>query len=224
MTSNSFSTRGFRWRAIALIALLFAGAANAADVRDYHARVESALGLITQLRLLEETADAADPPGQQMIADVRRMVPPTETIDLPGSTIETDNTWLHQGLDAFAQFSDPEDRIVQIYALEERLTALDRHLSELHEANAAATIKDENKRLIAEILRRAEYQPPQEKGESLFQRWIREFTDWLAKMFPRVPALSSSSSEAGTLRRSGQPRGLNCTQRAAPAIPASSRS
>ena len=71
-------------------------------------------------------------------------------------------------------------------AIDERLWALESEVKELEEAAAADRTKDEDKQKLAEILRREEYQRPEQKEESLFQKWTREFMEWLAKMFPRV--------------------------------------
>ncbi len=183
-----------------MLLTISAGMGMAADVSDYHSRVATALGHVMQLRVAEENGEELVQPEQQLIAEILRLVPRLENIDVPGSTVETANGWLHDGLASYEEAADAESRIAHIYAIEERLTALDQQLGHLRDANAADRTKDEDKRKIAEILRRPEYQPAQEKSDSLFQRWLREFTDWLARNFPRVPALSGSPSGAGNLR------------------------
>ncbi|CAN5259985.1 hypothetical protein BH20ACI2_BH20ACI2_14910 [soil metagenome] len=185
---------------IVLLLTVSAGIGMAADVSDYHTRVATALEHVTQLRDVEETSEELVQPSQPLIAEILRLVPRSESVDIPGSTVETGNGWLHDGLASYKEAADSESRIAHVYAIEERLTALYQQLGHLRDANVAARTKDEDKRKIAEILRRPEYQPAQAKSESLIQRWLREFTDWLAKNFPRVPALSGSPSGAGNLR------------------------
>ncbi|HEX8638323.1 MAG TPA: DUF4129 domain-containing protein, partial [Pyrinomonadaceae bacterium] len=67
-------------------------------------------------------------------------------------------------------------------------------LAELENATAADRTKDEDKQKLAEILRREEYQKPEQKEESLAQRWWRAFTDWLAEVFPRPKLADNSAS------------------------------
>ena len=77
------------------------------------------------------------------------------------------------------------ERIEILTEVSERLSALSKHVRDLETAASSGRSKDEDKQKLAEILRRDEYQKPQEKGESLFQRWLREFLEWLANIFPR---------------------------------------
>ncbi len=187
-----------RWP-IGLLLAVLAGTVGAADVAEYHARVEAALANVSELRSLEEASESSSDLDSRLISEIRRNVPASETIDLPASSVETSNEWLHQSLDVIESTDDRESRLTQINALEERLSTIDQQLTQLQNAGRTDGSKDEHKRKIAEILRRQEYQPPQEKGESLFQQWVRRFSDWLASVFPRVPAFSESSPGAGNL-------------------------
>jgi hypothetical protein len=60
-------------------------------------------------------------------------------------------------------------------------------LKQTDSTNAQSRTKDEDMRKLAEILRREEYQKPEPKtGESIFQRWLRSFLEWLEGVFPKA--------------------------------------
>ena len=171
-----------------------------ADVKDYQSRLDSALKNISGLRLRDDRSPADASADQTLVQDTLRLMPRTEKIDLPGTTVETDNRWLHEGLASFAETDHPERKAAILLSLEERLAAAAEQLRQLENDTSLSMSKDESKRKIAEILRRPEFQPPEAAGESLFQRWIREFTEWLARVFPRAPILPETPSGAGALR------------------------
>ncbi len=185
--------------AVVWIVLIFAAPGWTGTVSNYHARIEAALKNVTKLRMQQKELSDGDRSPKESIAKILGLIPRRETIDLSGAAIETDNGWLHDGLTSILA-ADPAEGAAILLAVEERLTAVNEQLQSLDEITTAANSKDENKQKIAEILRRAEYQPPQEKGESLIQKWIREFTEWLASVFPRAPVLPDTASGEGTLK------------------------
>lgn len=185
---------------IAAVGIIFALAVSIfpADIADYRARIGTAQQNVTGLRVQQQQAEGSMP--REILDETLRLIPQSEWIDLPGTRVETNNAWLHEGLGAIASAEDPETTIATLLALEERLAGISEKLRELETASEAGISKDENKQKIGEILRRAEYLPPQQKGESLFQQWIREFTEWLARVFPRIPAMPANPSASGSLQ------------------------
>jgi hypothetical protein len=187
-------------RAIAAVAaiLVLAVTGLTADVGDYQARIDSAIRNIGGLRMKDQpSTDNAD---TALIENILGNIPRTEKIDLPGTTVETDNRWLHEAFTSIAESDLPEQRSAILLSLEERLTATAQQLRQLENVTALSASKDDSKRKIAEILRRPEFQPPEAATESLFQRWVREFTEWLARVFPRAPILPDTPSGAGTVK------------------------
>jgi hypothetical protein len=190
---------GIRVVPAVLATFVFSVTGLTADVTDYQTRVESASKNIANLRSRDERSTIDASIEESLIRETRLLIPGSEKIDLPGTTVETDNGWLHEGLTSLAEETDPERKAAILLSLEERLFATAEQLRQL-DISTTANSKDETKRKIAEILRRPEFQPPQAATESLFQRWIREFTEWLARVFPRAPILPDTPSGAGTLR------------------------
>jgi hypothetical protein len=89
-----------------------------------------------------------------------------------------------------------------VIEVREYLSAILYKLKELEQSsNATNRTKDEDKQKLAEILRREEYQKPQQKQESFFQRVTREFLEWLESIFPKPSEPSQSFAGLGALGR-----------------------
>ncbi len=123
---------------------------------------------------------------RQKAAEIRKLIPRTESIEWQGGSVETDNDWLHVELDKYADDFDSAKRAAIRKSISERLEALANVVAETKAATAGDHSKDEDKRKLAEILQRGEYQKPVEADESLFQRLKRKFLEWLVSMFPKM--------------------------------------
>ena len=123
---------------------------------------------------------------RRALAQIRRDIPASERVETTGATIETDNGWLVGKLDEFEKQPENSPKRVEILReIGERLTAIEQKLNELEKpATAAARTKDEDKRKLAEILRREEFVKP-EASESFFARTWRKFKEWLNRKFPQ---------------------------------------
>jgi hypothetical protein len=128
------------------------------------------------------------------ISEMRKSIPLTEKIEWKGSAAETANRWLHDKLDLFQSESDTAKRLVTLYETKERISALSKEVKELENPPVAGRTKDEDKQKLGEILQREEYKLPEKKEESLFQRWWREFTEWLDRVFPKTKAPEQSGA------------------------------
>ncbi len=172
----------------------------AGTIGDYQKGVRIARESVDELRknlIIEETYDGEKNVEyeRQLIALIRKNMPPTEKIEWDGAAIETSNRWLSNQIDNYEKEENQKKRREILTAVEERLAALQEKLAEPENAAVSNRSKDEDKRKLAEILRRDEYQKPEEKGESLVQKWVREVSEWLEKVFPR-PNISSTSPNA----------------------------
>ena len=180
-----------------VIAMMWPLAAAASTPEDYSKRIANAIAALDEMI---ENAPAADAGFERRhLANIREAVPPTEKVAWPGGSVETRNEWLDAYLSQYADETDAAKRTEILVSTRGRLASLAVSVNEL-KAAAATTTKDEDKRKLAEILRRPEYQPAEVKEESLFQRLWRKFWDWIDELFPRPNVLPSSELGLGSLR------------------------
>lgn len=192
----SRQNKGIRNPALKILPVLFAvliafpALAAAATLTDYQSRLQSVRANVKDLLDNTKTGPATGRRDadyeSDVIAEIKKSLPPTEKIEWKATVAETGNQWLYDKIGEFQNEKDRAKRINILSAIDERLWALESDVKVLEEAVAAERTKDEDKQKLAEILRREEYQRPEQKDESLFQKWTREIMEWLAKVFPRV--------------------------------------
>ncbi len=182
----------------AAIILLTACATLATSLGDYKNRVERARIITDELLQKIDETDTAFELGATK--EIQQIVPAGGKIEWPGGIVTTDNQWLKTQLDAFAAESDKTKRGAILTGIGERLSAISETVGELERAAASELTKDQDKQKLGEILRREEYQKPQTKEESLVQKWIREFLEWLARAFPRAPIVPGADTGIGSIQ------------------------
>ncbi len=128
---------------------------------------------------------------------IPQMLPVAETVEAGETTITVNNSWINVEIQKYkAKTVLPEKRLIlnEIY---ERLDAIEYKIDELQAAQNSATGKDAEKRKLAEILKREEFQKPAEAEESLFQKMLRWFDEWLNQKFPKVNQRLPASNFSG---------------------------
>lgn len=185
--------------------LLWAGAysAFATTPDDYRHKIDSTKKHVEELLETVAKSELGSRDSQQeneIIARIRKELPASEKIEWPGGSVETANQWLLDKLGEFQNEPDSTKRAVLLTAVSERLRAISESIDELDKATASQQTKDQDKQKLAEILRRQEYQKPEAAEESLFQRWWREFWDWVGSLFPKAPALPNAPAGMGSLQ------------------------
>lgn len=163
-------------------------AAAAASLTNYRARVEAAqkdIEIIISIVAAGETEDEYVQYIQRTVIAIRRSLPENERVEARGGTVEVSNKWLREKLDEFSDSALDTERTAVLTEISEFLSALDAHLAELEAAADAERSRDDDKQKLAEILAREEYQKPPEKQESLFQRWLRQFIEWIDSLIPK---------------------------------------
>lgn len=163
--------------------------ATAATPFNYKLRIDGVLPHVDELK--NNLAGGDGKYERHTVESILKAIPQTEKIEWQRGSIETENQWLKTGLDEFAAETDIEKREAILNSISERLTAISESVGELDKAIKAESTKDSDKQKLAEILSRPEYQKPEAKDESLFQKWWREFWAWLQKQIPQ-PNLSPS--------------------------------
>lgn len=179
-----------------LLVLTFVG--FGATLSDYKDRIESARFNTEELfqNLAKRDADIE----RELIAEIEKDVPVTETVEWPGGSVETDNGWLRVKLKAFTDEPDRVKRGAILTQISELLLGISVSAGDLDKAAKTTQTKDQDKQKLNEILRREEYQKPEPKGESLFQKWWREFLEWLRRVFPSPDVTPGTSSGLRSLQ------------------------
>lgn len=171
----------------ALAALLFltSNALAATTLGEYRQKIEKAKNLVDVLLYVEEedfSPGEADQYKQKNPAEIRSLLPVSEKIEWSGTSIDTDNRWVHDKLEEYEK--DASKRTLILVELSERLAAVGEKLDDLEKAAASARTKDENKRKLGEILSREEYQKPQPAEKSLIRRILDRIAEWFRRKTP----------------------------------------
>jgi len=190
-----------RFLPLALIILIFPSLAVAATLSEYLENVNHLKDDLNRMIQPDEDSTGAENLAfeREVLAEFPKLLPAQEKIEWQGS-VEVNNKWIH---DALARFKNepPESakRTAILIELSDRLGALETKINEFESATAAERTKDEDKRKLAEILQRDEYQKPKEKGESLLEKIWRAVVEWLDKMFPpSKPSIAAPTAGSGS--------------------------
>lgn len=172
------------------VVLALGTACQAVTTEAYKSKIQSARSLAIRIENsmrsdeggVEQLREFVD---REFVGQIRADFPAAERIEWEGGTVETTNEWLLNKIRELEHEPDADRRLLSIVEIREYLSAVLFKLDELEQATAGGRTKDQDKQKLAEILRREEYQKPQEKQESVFQKWIREFLEWLESLFPK---------------------------------------
>lgn len=153
---------------------------------EYKENVKEARNLTLQLLYPdEENLDSYYEFEKKALETIRQKLPPQEKIEWKSSSIETDNRWLSEKLKTYEnEAEDSEKRDEILNEVSERLDAIWKKITELESPAAYERSKDEDKRKLAEILKREEYKKVDEKDKSLFRRIYETLLEWLSALFP----------------------------------------
>lgn len=127
---------------------------------------------------------------RETLKQIRLALPPSERVESKTSSVETQNKWFSEKLDAYEKETDSGKRTAILSEISERLGALDAEVGQLESAPNAVRTKDEDKRKLAEILSREEYQKPEPPQENILQKLWRKIKEWLSDVFPRSSPFS----------------------------------
>ncbi|HEX8264957.1 MAG TPA: DUF4129 domain-containing protein [Pyrinomonadaceae bacterium] len=166
----------------------------AIPLRQYRENVSNAIVRLDSMQSSEDDLTAAESIENErlLFKEVRRLVPATQKVELADSAIEINNAWLEQDLQTLeALTAKGENRSQFLRQTAEKLGAIRDRLDELLEAQSAASSKNENKQKLDEILRRPEFQKPEEKEKSVLERWMESLEKWLQDLFRRSDPIAS---------------------------------
>lgn len=179
--------------AIIVVVLLAASfSVHGISVDDYKSKVDRAWALALEVEspLRNSEIDHAELRG--FVEHIRSNFPAAEKVDLLGSEVEVSNTWLLEKNTQLEKETDLDGRLAILVEMREHLSAVAVKLYELQSAAAADRTKDEDKRKLAEILRREEYQKPEPKDETGSSGWFARFLEWLDSLFQGAETKSNT--------------------------------
>lgn len=182
--------------------LVFAVAAFAGGLEDYHARLDLAQKDVDDLMAEVSSIKIGNGSTERIAVIAKRLrdrLPTGEQISVQGGVVESDTGWISVELNDFERRVNLSEKQAVLVGIKERLASIDFRIEELEIAAAAERSKDEDKQKLAEILRRQEYQKAEPPKESLLQRWWREFMEWLNSAFPRPEMAPSSGGSLSSL-------------------------
>lgn len=138
----------------------------------------------------------------QAVSQVRRLLPPGQTVKFGNTSVEANNNLLHDKLKSFESETDSIRQLKIAQEISEHLAQIETKIEELEKQNVAARSKDEDRQNLREILSRPEYQKPEQKKENWILKAIKEFLEWIANLFPR-PNFGTPSGEGLSAISSG---------------------
>ena len=188
-------------------------AAFAASLAQYREKVQNAKNLADQINYLDqEELSPADYSRyeRELLMRLRQSLPPSERVEWKGTSIETNNQWLHDKLNDFEKEStNSPNRTTILTEISERLAAIEQKINELESPvvsdqtngkESSNLTKDENKQKLDEILRREEYKKA-EPEESFFERIMKRIREWLGRNTPQpnIPQTPSTGFQSFSL-------------------------
>lgn len=183
-----------------LFVLLSANTSTATSLDAYRDQVRLAVSTLDALPQWKKVESQAIHTRRVAAAveQLRASVLTIETIEWNGTTLKLDNKWLAEALARYEQLpaSDVAGRAAELAQVKERLQALDERLTELRGATKAAS-KDDEKKQLDGILRRAEYSEKTDEQSAVSGLWER-FRKWVRDLFrnrePLAPGTASALS------------------------------
>lgn len=176
--------------AVCALFALFSNSAFGKTLAEYKSNVTEARNLALELLYPDEeiTASTAEYENfeKNALEKIRKNIPPSEKIEWKNSTVETDNRWLAEKLDAYQiAAADSDEREQILNEISERLDAVGKKIAEIEQPSHSQRTKDEDKRKLSEILKREEFKKADAEDKSLFQRFLDTVMRWLAELFPQ---------------------------------------
>ncbi len=203
LDDGSWRTAVYRFLLIAALLVIVVPAVHAISFTEYHANVRQSVSALDSLALSDETESTWDYATRtgETISGVRKLLPPKQSVEWHGATIDVDNSWLHQELDNFSDAKN-DDRPAALRKTTERLQALEHRLADVEAAPVIQGIdKAEASRRLKEILQRPGY-GTKPKGKNAISSLVERFLKWFQGLFPKPKPLSPGG--AGILSRIAQ--------------------
>lgn len=162
----------------------------------YKSRIDATLSRANDLEDAFRDDEIDDLQKRGLIESTRRDFPGSERIEWEGGSVEASHEWLLARMNELEAAADKKTGLPLVVAVREHLSSLAFKIEEIRTGVESKRTKDEDKQKLAEILRREEFQKPQEAQESAFQRALREFAEWVMDFWPK-PVAGSPQNMSG---------------------------
>lgn len=178
---------------IAVLVVMFCAPVFGITLEQFKSKIDTGRSLASRAETAITDSEADQTAIGQLFNYVPANFPATETVEWYGGEVETSNEWLLERTRELERENVSNKRLPILVQIREYLSAISFKLNELEQATAAGRTKDEDKRKLAEILRREEYQKPEPQSESAFQQWLRKILESLEGLFPKASGAPSFS-------------------------------
>jgi hypothetical protein len=172
---------------VVLLAVLFAYPADVAaiPITEYEQRLKQAINDLVHLAHVDKDWDEADFQNRvvQTVESIRTAFPEHQTVEADRDVCNVDNSSLHKTLEQLKQVPAGEKFLI-IDQVTQRLQALEVRITERRIVTESAQSKEQAKSKLESILARPEYTTEQ-RGPNALTRLIRDFLEWLQKLFPK---------------------------------------
>ena len=145
------------------------------QLNDSIVEVDYSLAVLAELE--QQTLDKSK--LDDAIAALRKNLQKPTKIEDGANSIDVNTTRFNAELEQFEKEANLDKKAIILTGINEQLRAAILRIDALESAKASDRSKDDDKRKLNEILNREEFQKPPANEESLVQRWIREFFEWL---------------------------------------------
>jgi large-conductance mechanosensitive channel len=177
-----------------LFLVIISDAVYAVPLEVYRERVDKAVSELEAITSMpKDDEDQLINAIGSAIYLIRDVLPPKDTVEWNGRSIEVDNAWLEESLKQYEKEPLESARTSPVLMhMIDRLNALSEHITELENAKKVSS-KDSDKERMQAILARIKQQEIDEKNtaKARLMAWIQEqlikFLQWLEKFIPNGP-------------------------------------
>lgn len=136
----------------------------------------------------------------EIFEEVPKLLPAEESIESDGETFAVNNAWIMSKVTDYKnETQNQKHKATLLSEIYERLESIEIKLGELEASRDSAQTKDANKKKIAEILSREQFQKPTNTGETFLQKLWRQIREWISSIFPQPKISPSAGNSIGSL-------------------------
>lgn len=190
MRTKRHKTTTFLQVFIYVLCLYAVPAAGAMSLKEYREKIDQSVAALDGLAQIDEgeTIEAFDERRKRSVDAARSLLPGKIKVDWEGSSVTTDQSWLHDELDKY-MIAERAKQVTVLRGITTKLQAISERLREAETSSAGGETKQEQNRKLVEILQRPEY-AHRAKGKNPLADLVDRFIRWLQKFIPKPKPLA----------------------------------